>query len=478
MKQGSTHATGITLSQIIDVYVALAHNDKIVNLEPLHCSLSSRVCLSSQYAYLQSAAKEGKTLTQIADENTFASAENGGDALTYQRAEDGDQEASTEFEHKAESVPSTKAADALPAPNQAFNEDSRSDEVSSPNRASSQQSEGRSAEDSAAEPQQNNVDELRSAMPHDQEQSATSTVKGDEEDFEGEFDNSLDFCFLPSICFCSTCANILLDTAAVVSDNDNDEIPEDLFARAVPSIDESRPTGSSTGQVPKDVSQPGMESSRRDSVSSRTLETESNQLEEDLFNQNDDQLSEEEPGDSPEIQDGDVEDVELEEQDFEDAGFELDNRNGFQPDLVSAHHDLDSVDGQNDTRSEHDDELWNFGEEGKNEEGQEENQQNSLSTHQPENPPSEAPQNDEGTDAYQYDLNRLKKDSSSQTNERYSNDSDLGQITNDTLTEAADDPPSTPSGGKNGSKRKAFEDEDDFDLLDTTTPDKKRRRPS
>jgi len=368
-----------------------------------------------------------------------------------------------------------EGVDSLPAPNQVSNEDTRNDELSSPGRGSSQQSEGRSAEDSAAEPSENKVDELRSALPHDQEQSATSTVKGDEEDFEGDYDNSLDFCFKPGICFCSTCANTLVDTAAVVSDNDDDEITEDLFARTVQSIDESCPTGSSTGQVPKDASKQGMESNRRDSVSSRTLETESNQLEEDLFSQNDDQLSGEEHG---EIQDGDVEDFELEEQDFEDAGLELDDSHGSQPDPAPAHHDLDWADDQNGTRSEHDDELWNFDEEGKEDEGQEENQPSSLSVHQPELPPSEALQNHDGTDAHQNYPNRLKKDAPSQANKRYSNQSPLGQITNDILAEAADDSPSTPSGGKNGSKRKAFEDEDDFDLLDTATPDKKRRRPS
>jgi hypothetical protein len=448
--------------------------------------LSSRVCLSSQYAYLQSAAKEGKTLTQIVDETTFASAENGGDGLDYEHAEHADQEASKECEQKVEPIPLKEAVDTLPLPTQTSNEESRNDEVSSPNRGSNQQSEARPAEDSAAEPSENKVDELRSAMPYDQGQSATSTVKGDDEDFEGDYDNSLDFCFKPCVCFCSTCANTLLDTAAVVSDNDdsddNDEITEDLFARTVQSTDDSRPPGPSTGQVPKDVSKPAMEGNRRDSVSSRTLETESNQLEEDLFSQNDDQLSGEEHSNSPEIEDGDVEDFELEEQNFEDAGFELDDSHGTQSDPAPAHHDLDSADVQNGTQSEHvdehDDELWNFGEEGKKDEVQEELQENSLSTYQPELPPIEALLSHDGTDTHQNDFNSPKKHSLSQVNKRYSSQSPLGQITNDTLAEAADDSPNTPSGGKNGFKRKAFEDDDDFDLLDTATPDKKRRRPS
>ena len=39
-------------------------------VEPLYCSLSSRVCLASQYAYLAAAAHEGKTITEIIAEHT------------------------------------------------------------------------------------------------------------------------------------------------------------------------------------------------------------------------------------------------------------------------------------------------------------------------------------------------------------------------------------------------------------------------
>ena len=37
--------------------------------EPLYCSLSSRICLASQYAYLAAAAQEGKTITEIIAEH-------------------------------------------------------------------------------------------------------------------------------------------------------------------------------------------------------------------------------------------------------------------------------------------------------------------------------------------------------------------------------------------------------------------------
>src|SRR5438046_10625727 len=59
--QDSSHATQITLSQILDVYLALSHNAQLESVEPLYCYLSSRVSLASQHAYLLSAAEQGKT---------------------------------------------------------------------------------------------------------------------------------------------------------------------------------------------------------------------------------------------------------------------------------------------------------------------------------------------------------------------------------------------------------------------------------
>lgn len=68
--QGSKYATEITLSQILDVYLVLSHNENKVQIEPLYCNLSSRVCLASQYAYLTAAAQEGKTMSEIIDEHS------------------------------------------------------------------------------------------------------------------------------------------------------------------------------------------------------------------------------------------------------------------------------------------------------------------------------------------------------------------------------------------------------------------------
>ncbi|KIX07944.1 uncharacterized protein Z518_02598 [Rhinocladiella mackenziei CBS 650.93] len=64
--EDSKYAAQITLSQILDVYLHLCHNDQGHDVQPLYCHLSSRVSLASQYAYLSSAGVEGKTFSEIA----------------------------------------------------------------------------------------------------------------------------------------------------------------------------------------------------------------------------------------------------------------------------------------------------------------------------------------------------------------------------------------------------------------------------
>lgn len=66
--EDSKYSSQLNLSQVIDVFLSLSHNEKVDNPEPIYCNLSSRVCLASQYAYLSSSAQEGKTFTEITAE--------------------------------------------------------------------------------------------------------------------------------------------------------------------------------------------------------------------------------------------------------------------------------------------------------------------------------------------------------------------------------------------------------------------------
>ena len=64
--EDSKYSAQLTLSQILDVYLGLANNEQIEQVEPLHCILSTRVSLASQYAYILDSAHQGKTYSQIA----------------------------------------------------------------------------------------------------------------------------------------------------------------------------------------------------------------------------------------------------------------------------------------------------------------------------------------------------------------------------------------------------------------------------
>lgn len=55
----------MTLSQILDVYLALNHNDNVADIPPLACELQTRICLVSQYDFLQRAAQGGKGMLDV-----------------------------------------------------------------------------------------------------------------------------------------------------------------------------------------------------------------------------------------------------------------------------------------------------------------------------------------------------------------------------------------------------------------------------
>ena len=64
-EKGSSHTSQLTVAQILDVYLALHQNEQAEATPPLQCILSTRLSLSSQYAFLVSAAENGKTLSSL-----------------------------------------------------------------------------------------------------------------------------------------------------------------------------------------------------------------------------------------------------------------------------------------------------------------------------------------------------------------------------------------------------------------------------
>ena len=67
--EDSKYASQITLAQVLEVFMMLNHNEKIEDVEPFYCNLSTRVSLGTQYAYLNSSAREGKMFSEIVAEH-------------------------------------------------------------------------------------------------------------------------------------------------------------------------------------------------------------------------------------------------------------------------------------------------------------------------------------------------------------------------------------------------------------------------
>jgi hypothetical protein len=482
----------------------LARNDNIASIEPLHCSLSSRVCLASQYAYLQSAATEGKTLTQIFEENTYASGEddeNGEEGLEYDQAEMHHHKDSAESNNKVETVLQEERKGDSPQPEQDLPQESIHARTESTGNGNNHDPEGGPVGRKGDDPRETELEG---------ELSATSTVKGDSNETEGDYDISLDLCFKPGICSCSRCANTNADGAALGSDkHGNDELTEDSFAGAARITGDLDPLALNTAAAEKQVAKPDSDSNVQESVSSRTVEGENNQPEEDIFSQDNQPMFEDGLGNYTDTQHDDFEDFDLEEQKPEDIGLEVDDSANPKAGIETENHDLGvghmapnatldtandedvpgqaRTDNQDVSHVEDDDELLNFDDDDEGEET-EEHQEIFESTPEPEvstkenlrsdSPPKGLIKVQDATRANHDDRAHSENVPSSKAHETGRGQSPVGQPQHNPSVELVGDPPTTLIGGKNGSKRKALEDEDDFDLIDTATPDKKRRRPS
>ena len=64
--EDSKYASQIKLSDVVEVYLSLNRNEDRDTIEPLYCSLSTRVCLSTQFDWLRDQAKGGSTFSDIA----------------------------------------------------------------------------------------------------------------------------------------------------------------------------------------------------------------------------------------------------------------------------------------------------------------------------------------------------------------------------------------------------------------------------
>jgi hypothetical protein len=449
---------------------------------------------------------EGKTLTQISEENMYGIGEDRGDEFEDKQAQVYDQVVPVESKEADESVSDDKkeSTSIISEMEQALKS---ADVVKG---GSDYQSNKEPSESDMHRTAVNNEIDPKKAEPEGEEQPLNPTVKGNSDGLEGDYDIFLNLCFKPGICSCSSCTNISTDVAAAAASNTNEceEVAEDIFGDTARNPDATCLTDTNVAGNPDDIEWPGIETNIQGSVSSRTLESEKDGPKEDSFSPANGQTFLGSSDDRTDIQ-HDEEDFELEEHNHSNVGLEMDDGLLDEPEHQNDHDDLDQGHAapsstfslgndigaggrsygvnQDGAHAEADDELLNFDDLEEVQGEEDEKQRTSLSTH----PQVAGDEITNGTSALERAVNfhdvtttphneilGPKGDLLSTTLEPRQIQSPIGQSNDDTSTETAGDPPTTPSGSKNGFKRKAVEDEDEFDLFDTATPDKKRRRPS
>lgn len=435
--------------------------------------------------------------------------ENEKDGLEYQPAEIHHEEVSAmskgtdgvALENQEDSDPLNSQPDAI--------HESMNAGITSPAGATSHESEIGLFEGNGDELEVKKNAESRDSVLHDKEQGSSSATKRDTEDIQGDYDTSLDFCFGPGICSCSSCANKITDTTtSAFDDQNNEESIEDLFHSDGYAAKDFSLVESTSAVAQDDVEESDIGSNQQDTVSSRTVEAEYNQFEEDIFSQ-EGHTSGNANSNLTANQGDNGETFEVEEQNLDEPGFRIYSTHGRQqpdtgsetnvgpPAAVSNLGLEDNVelpmqkleDNQGSIHAEADDKLLNFDDEQGDNGAKEGDRESSSSAYRFDASEHEAVQKRDAlngftnshdrTRANHNNSYRIEKDPSSKALEDDRRQSPPGRSQINTKTGPQEAAPATPSGGMNGSKRKALEEEDDdFDLFDTTTPDKKRRRPS
>jgi hypothetical protein len=487
VSQDSSYATRITLSQILDVYLVLSHNEQTEAVDPLYCHLSSRVSLASQHAYLLSAAEQGKTFAEIAAEHLhshegslddgeedYENHENHEDVGQDDRAEHADQEHKNgDLDHK-DTGTENPDLEAVHQP-----QDSYADE-------------GPTTDDVFINDDASNSNALETVPETDvegytcdaeNETSATSTVRGDEQEPQGEYYPLSDICFSHCLCYCLDCdAN--MDTDFETS-HDDLSVPANTVSIPGNYLEDTGEVVVSNDDASKDEDDKAeTQSAVGDTESSRTVEVGDDAFEQTLnadaeteresfvHNPEDfyDNVNAKDPGDAA---DGLGKTDEL---DQASGGLvQWDNLNGYDKDphavAQAVQHSANVTEPIGISADFDDDDLLDLhGEEG-----------HEPSEHvAPLDPASRSAGKRASSQDDLFDDSRSNGTAHKAEGESSAVQAEDAFLLGEEDAEAsvhAFSPPATPSNAKN-SKRKIREDEDYFDLLDSGTPEIKRRRPS
>jgi len=203
--QDSSYATQMTLSQILDVYLALCHNEQTEKAEPLYCHLGSRVSLASQHAYLLSAIEHGKAFTEIAAEHLHS---HDGSPEQWEEVDD---VIGSHGENHEDLGQDERDDDGDLARENAGLEDTNLD-YHPQEGATTEHVPSEEESDSNALESRPETDDYDVTRDLENETSATSTVRGDELEVQGEYDPLSDICYADGLCYCLDCdANIYAD---------------------------------------------------------------------------------------------------------------------------------------------------------------------------------------------------------------------------------------------------------------------------
>ncbi len=417
------------MSQILEVYLTLCHNAPGEHPEPLHCGLSSRVSLAAQHAYLLSAAQQGKTFAEIAAEHIHSLEESSeeieetadpatgfpeGAEISQHGDPDQKVQEHTEVERNQNEL---DHPDPDPPQDLLYQEEQEelntALDVEDGNNAESAPEAGFDANDAIVE----------HADHGENETSATSTVRGDEPEHQGNYDPSFDTCRAPGPCLCLWCdANQFTDLGEVT--------------RGYDESSRHGPSGSSNIDASDD--KVGASSAHEDTESSHTVEAADESHDQTLLNDEEDEDYNEDPED-PHNDDID---------NFGNSAEERNDPTGSATEVQES--DYLDLEGEGDSH-----ELTGRGE--------------------PDVQSGDALKDE--AYAQQEDLFDESLSNGASIHER-SHEKELlaGLDTEVKVSVTEVTPPATPSG--KSSKRKAIEDDDAIDFLEYDTPDAKRRRPS
>ena len=200
VSQDSLYAKRLSLSQIMDVYLALRQNDREDPIPPLHCTLRTRISLASQMTFLLSAAADGKGHTHIQNQVQRQTSTNQLD-LSIARTDN----VATQAENGEKSDLSTATVSVEDNEKEVIQEQDIQDIVSQENPTMPA----------------DNLEAMKGNPSDDGTVTPISYPEGENfEGSEGESDISSALCSKPQYCLCETCfANIL-------TDQDTKEVPD------------------------------------------------------------------------------------------------------------------------------------------------------------------------------------------------------------------------------------------------------------